>query len=267
MIDVVEYQPPAPATDAGAAQWIAPRLLEDFGTVCRTIPAGFDAYARVFHPADPGSGSPTRWAVVAARTGRSMHSQAQFHRIVTPLPGSGRQDLSLDVQEPLTGELAPDDLRALCPILRAHTRDAMRCWFALWEGWGELTGAVTPLTWATAGAASAPPRTAPGEWQLDLRAARFELPNRAYYLFTGPLEDALRFGYWVSEDWFLPRSPNLFWPQDRSWCVASEIDFDSTLIAGTGALIDEIVQSDELEAWPITPRDSLAFDGDTINEP
>ncbi len=235
--------------------------------MCRTIPTGFDAYARVFHPADPGSGSRTRWAEVAARTGRAMHSQAQFHRIVTPLPGSGRHDPSPHVQEPPTGELAPADLRALCAILRAHTLDAMRCRFALWEGWGELTGAVTPLTWAAAGPPSAPSRPAPGEWQLDLRAARFELPGRAYYLFTGPLQDALRFGYWVSEDWFLPRSPNLFWPEDRGWCVASEIDFDSTLIAGPETLIDAIVQSDELEAWPITPHDSLSFDGDTINEP
>ena len=262
----MEYQPPAPAADAGAAEWIAPRLLEDFGAVCRTIPTGFDAYARLFHPADPGAGTSTRWAEVAAKTGRSMHAQAQFQRIVAPLPNSGHHDLSLNVQEPVTGDLAPADLRALCAILQAHTREAMQCWFALWEGWGELTGAVTLIRATTAGASS-PPRPAPDAWQLDLRAARFELPGRAYYLFAGPLQDALRFGYWASEDSFLPRSPNLFWPDDQSWCVASEIDFDSTLIAGTAALVDEIVQSDELEAWPVNPRDSLAFDGDTINTP
>jgi hypothetical protein len=262
----VEYQPPAPAADAGAAGWIAPRLLDDFGTVCRTIPTGFEAYARVFHPADPGAATPTRWAEVAARTGRSMHAQAQFHRIVAPLPNSGRDDLSLDVQEPMAGDLAPAELRALCAILQAHTPEAMQCWFALWEGWGELTGAVTSVSATTSGTFS-PPRPAPGEWQLDLRAARFELPGRAYYLFTGPLRDALRLGNWGSKDWFLSRSPSLFWPADQSWCVASEIDFDSTLIAGTATLVDEIVQSDELEAWPVNPRDSLAFDGDTINKP
>jgi hypothetical protein len=166
----------------------------------------------------------------------------------------------------MTGDLAPDKLRALCAILQAHTPAAMRCWFALWEGWGELTG-VTTLTWASTTGTPAPPRPAPDEWQLDLRAARFELPGRAYYLFTGPLHDALRFGSWATADWFLPRSPNLFWPDDQSWCVASEIDFDSTLVAGTAALVDDIVHSSELEAWPVDPLDSLAFDGDTINRP
>jgi hypothetical protein len=99
----VEYRPPAPASDAGAADWIAPRLLADFGAVGRTIPTGFDAYARVFHPADTGAGTPTRWAEVAAATGRSMHAQAQFHRIATPLPESGHQNVPLDIQEPITG--------------------------------------------------------------------------------------------------------------------------------------------------------------------
>jgi hypothetical protein len=259
----VEYQPPAPAADAGAAGWIAPRLLEDFGAVCRTIPTGFEAYARVFHPADPGTETPTRWAEVAARTGRSMHARAQFHRIVSPLPNSGQHELP---QEPMTGDLAPAELRALCAILQVHTPEAMRCWFALWAGWGEFTGAARLIRASTA-AAPAPPRPAPGEWQLDLRAVRFELPDRAYYLFTGPLRDTLRLGHWVSEDGFLPRSPSLFWPDDQSWCVASEVDFDSTLVAGTAALVDGIVQSAELEAWPVNPRDSLAFDGDTINQP
>jgi hypothetical protein len=141
----------------------------------------------------------------------------------------------------------------------------MRCWFALWEGWGELTGAITPIGATTAD--RPPPRPAPDEWQLDLRAARFELPGRAYYLFTGPLQDALRFGYWATADWFLPRSPNLFWPDDRSWCVASEIDFDSTLIAGTTALVNDIVHWDKLEARPVDPHHSIAVDGDIINEP
>jgi hypothetical protein len=139
----------------------------------------------------------------------------------------------------------------------------MPCWFALWEGWAEMTGAGSLISATNTGGSS--PRPAPSEWQLDPRAARFELPWRAYYLFTGPLPDALRFGHWASEDWFLPRSPNLFWPDDQSWCVASEVDFDSTLIAGPAALVEEVVRSDELEAWQVNPGDSLAFDGDTVN--
>jgi hypothetical protein len=47
--------------------------------------------------------------------------------------------------------------------------------------------------------------------------------------------------------------------------VASEIDFDSTLVGGTSALIQDIVDQDAVEAWIIGPEDSLAADGDVIN--
>ena len=107
----------------------------------------------------------------------------------------------------------------------------------------------------------------PVHQQLDLHAAQFDLPGRQYNLFTGILDQALHIEYWATDDWFLPRSPNLFWPDDRSWCVTSEIDFDSTLVGGSIGLIDEILANDRLEAWSIRPHDSMARDGDTINRP
>ena len=61
------------------------------------------------------------------------------------------------------------------------------------------------------------------------------------------------------------QSPNLFWPADRTWCVASEIDFDSTLIGGSTELVDAILQAPELDAWSVQPDDSLAHDADRLN--
>jgi len=110
-------------------------------------------------------------------------------------------------------------------------------------------------------------RQAPEEWQLDPHAPEFALPHRIYSLFTGPLGDASKIGRCVTSDWWDPQSPNLFWPDDTSWCVASEIDFDSTLVGGTAGLIAEILHSNDLEAWPVGPDDSLAWDGDIINNP
>jgi hypothetical protein len=262
----VDYRPPAPAPDAAAAAWIAPRLVEQFGAVCGTIPTGYDAYARILHPADPGGGAPLRWAEVAEANGRTMHPLAQFERISTPAPRRGEPTPLHDIQPPIPGDLAPEALRGLCEVLQRHTPDASRCWFAVWEGWGELTGASTVVTFASPGPPP-PIRRAPSQWQLDLRAPRFEAPDRAYYLFSGPVDDALRIGSWPTADWFLPRSPNLFWPDDRSWCVASEIDFDSTLVGGSSDLVAEVLRRDDLEAWPIGPFDSLASDGDTVNQP
>jgi hypothetical protein len=194
-----------------------------------------------------------------------MHALAQFGRISRP-PADAPRTPWHDCQPPTTGDLGPAGLRTLCEILRGHTQDRSQCWFAVWEGWGELTG-VNTVTAAAFGGSPPPPRQAPAGWQLDLRAAKFTLPGRDYYLFTGPLDDALRIGTWITEDWFSPRSPNLWWPDDRSWCVASEIDFDSTLVAGPTGLIDELVHHDDLETWRIGGLDSLAWDGDTINHP
>ena len=60
-------------------------------------------------------------------------------------------------------------------------------------------------------------------------------------------------------------SPNLIWPANHTWLVASEIDFDSTLVGGSAKLIEAIIECSELEAWHVWPTDSLAADADKIN--
>jgi hypothetical protein len=55
-----------------------------------------------------------------------------------------------------------------------------------------------------------------------------------------------------------PTSPNLIWPTDRAWLLASEIDFDSTLIGGSDALVEAIMDSDGIEAARVGATDSLA---------
>lgn len=87
-------------------------------------------------------------------------------------------------------------------------------------------------------------------------------PGRDYLLFSGPLLAAAEIvdpaGIWA-------QSPNLFWPADRSWCVATEIDFDSTIVAGSSVLVAAVLAEPTLEAWPVDPGESLTHDGDTLN--
>jgi hypothetical protein len=94
--------------------------------------------------------------------------------------------------------------------------------------------------------------------------ARISLPDRDYLLFEGPLEAATELGERIG-DAFFPQSPNLFWPQDHAWCVASEIDLFCTLIAGSNSLGEDLVNNPMLEAWRVEPGDSIAFDSDQIN--
>ena len=90
---------------------------------------------------------------------------------------------------------------------------------------------------------------------MDLTGPTFSLPGRTYHLFTGPIEAATRTGKWLTPTWFDSQSPSLFRPADHAWCVATEVDRDSTLTGGTQQLIDAITDNPLIEALPIDPHE------------
>lgn len=65
-------------------RWIAEALTAQRqaglaeGAVAEQVPAGYPAYARVFHPATDEDGNPVRWADVARACGTVFHVEAQF---------------------------------------------------------------------------------------------------------------------------------------------------------------------------------------------
>jgi hypothetical protein len=89
---------------------------------------------------------------------------------------------------------------------------------------------------------------------------RVELPERAYLLLEGPLDAAGELAMPLR-----PQSPNLFWPDDRAWCVTTETDLDSTYLGGTAALIAEILADERLEAVPVPVTDPVWADSDEVN--
>src|SRR2546426_5760997 len=120
----------------------------------------------------------------------------------------------------------------LAALLARHTTTPERCWFCLWDGYSNLHGwpAVAYL-WASDDPHAKPPPPPPPPPPLG--KSRVRLPHRDYLLFTGAAAEA--------EGW--EEGPNLWWPDDRSWCVASEIDLDYTLIGGSRALCAELIRS------------------------
>ncbi len=123
----------------------------------------------------------------------------------------------------------------LAPILAQHTSTPDRCWFCLWEGYAYLTGAMAERTaWNPRGGYAprppSPPRLVPPP---KLPAGRVQLPNRNYVLFAGSVDQG--------DGW--QDGPNLWWPEDRSWCVASEVDLDYTLVGGSPALAEELIKA------------------------
>ena len=95
--------------------------VRDFdGTVGSIVPSGFDAYARVFHPAAL-SGSPrsteVRSAAVAAANGRVMHLAAEWGSITGSWDYQYRADqLGVWNTAPATGSLAPETAARLAPF-------------------------------------------------------------------------------------------------------------------------------------------------------
>lgn len=115
---------------AVAGAWIEPRLGGTIGTVAGQVPMGYEAYARIFHPAYDAAGSPVRWAEVAEVFGTTAHREMQWHAILglpdaDKLRGSYGSDTEIGSkwggQDPQTGRMELETLDALCPILGAHT--------------------------------------------------------------------------------------------------------------------------------------------------
>ncbi len=278
------------SNDVGLAAWIHPLLGGHFGAVTRTVPGGYEAYARICHPANLSNGTLVTWPVVAELTGRQAHPLMQWHALVG---SADHVNITSDLwpgHNPELGRLVPQILEPLTHVLAQHTTTPSHCAFCLWEGWGWLGGSTvtTSPLWSEPGATTAGKRRAPpvrarlrGSFRtqapgpvpapprrhpyLDRDGPRVRLPGRDYLLLTGPLQAATSLGWWPTPTSFQAQSPNLFWPADRAWCVATEIDFDSTLVAGTRTLIDALLNHPKLDAWPLHPDDSLAFDADQVN--
>lgn len=103
---------------------------------------------------------------------------------------------------------------------------------------------------------------------------RFELhggTGRNYILFEAGANDFAD-GTWPDrapwvDNAMWAQSPSILWPEDHAWVIATEIDFDSTLVAGTTALIHELMQTPGLEVLPIRTDADLTCDGDVLNRP
>jgi hypothetical protein len=247
--------------DVTPASWIVGRLWPwnaDVGTrVGAVVPEGFDVYVRAFHPAGGA-----RWSEVAEATGRTFHPLAQFTRLAGEV---------WEGEPPREGCIDRPGAEALVGRLRQHTRTSDDCWLAIWHGYGGITGRMLTTGWTRAGEGwlarlrrrlrRPPMHPVPLPPGLDT-APTFGTQGREYYLYRGTIDVVPRFDWGPSF-----QTPNLWWPDDRAWCVATEIDFDSTLVGCSRECAGALLASSELETAEVELEDRLDVDGDTINPP
>jgi hypothetical protein len=251
-------------------------------TVTSVVPRGYATYVRILHPADNSDGS-VRWSEIAKFSGKTLHPLAQWDCII-PDPDDGQWS------PPRHGEPSSAILLALVLHLGHFTTTPDRCFFAIWDGWGDLHGGGSHVLYRET--TDSPPRSALGRWRvkrahtssleahatprdrfISERAAeaencpKFEFEpktGRPYLLGAGPLDVITEVTDNTSFD--RPGLPvAMWWPADRAWFVASEIDFDSTLVAGSTELRDALLSSKALEAFEVQPDGILSLNGDTVN--
>lgn len=264
--------------DVAAGQWLVDRLGPLGARVGSLLPSGYEAYARVLHPAEAEDGSPARWADVAAACGTTLHPTAQFWRLVGAPEGWRPDDGTWPGHAPRIGTLDAGTYGAVIEALATAAGSDGAVVAGLWEGFGWVDGAGVSFLWLPDDDATAEElearqqgRSVRGAFDRDVLAApRLELPHRSYLLFRGTLADAATV-LDAAGPWSTPgigswgQSPNLLWAADRSWCLATEIDLDSTVIGGPAPVIDAVLARPDLEALPLPADASLMADGDTVN--
>jgi hypothetical protein len=228
------------AVDPRAADWIVGGLHGFAQSVLSLVPAGFSEYVRIFHPAyrTGGSDQEVTWAQIAHANGMRMHAGVQLGSIT----GSERYEWEgqpgVFDRPPDTGNLPREFLEGVSRVLARRTGTPGTCYFAVWEGVGLL-----------------PP---------EVRAApTFSVPSRTYHLLTGPV-DAVGELADAWQPWGV-RSPNLWWPQDHAWCVATEVDLKTTYIGADRPCAQELLSLPGVEAATVPPDLGIDWLSDTLN--
>ncbi|GAA4082042.1 hypothetical protein GCM10023066_12690 [Nocardioides kongjuensis] len=258
------------------AAWVVDEM-RDFGAIVRNlVPADrYAGFARVLHRPDQGlpePGDPTSWSAVARLRGTTVHPQAEFNMVARLRPGA-----PCDFSQPLLGTLDPITLPLVRDVVLRHTQTGDQGWFALWTGHGRR----------------------PASWH---QMPTFHLPGRDYWLFEGAVaavadlssdfenlgrEEAAEAGNLTLTSLTdgparvsaaeqvqfanrmrsagLVQSPNLWWPEDRRWFVASDIDLDSTIVAGPLELMDDLLAEPQLEVVLVDEDTSLTNGCDQRN--
>lgn len=154
------------------------------------------------------------------------------------------------------GDMGDALVDALIPALTAATSTPERCHYALWEGWGDFHAQT--IVWAQD---SSGPQIEAAEIVNRLRLADAvahafveSCPVQPWWggrdmrLFDGPIDAVAAIGSTPFGDELRRRGPQWWWPEDRSWFVATEIDYPWTYLAGSVALVDAITGDPRVEA-------------------
>lgn len=166
---------------------------------------------------------------------------------------------------PQVGSLSKEQVARLRPILADNSGTPESCWFCLWDGFGFWPGGIhaswpagEPLSAIRERQRAAEQEAVQEERKLSSisrvgvhRSTDGLGSLRSFFLFHGGLMA-------VSNLYFDRRyqSPNYWWPDDRLWCVVTDIDARSTYVAGDANLLSALRNS-PLNATEVSREERL----------
>lgn len=283
--------------DVGRGDWLLERA-GGWATAGGVAGTGFAAYARILHPLPAHrwdasvtdqwgvpllvDGRPWRWSDIAERNGKRVHPLVQWVHLSgrTP-PVAVETDDGWTVGPPEEGQLDTDLLAALTVHLARSTTTPTDLVAAVWEGWGDLGAGSSAASFGfgepTAADIAAQQQRALVELRHRrrmiadaLEGPRFAWPGRGFHLMTASLDTFAR-PDWLDtvsiEDHPAPgHTPQMLWPEDHAWVLATEIDWDATIVAGSRTLVADILGDPRFEAFEVDPDDDLSWAADTVNQ-
>lgn len=155
-----------------------------------------------------------------------------------------------------------DLFHVVASIGERHTTSPERAWFAIWEGHGfdKVTSHIAHYGPLGDDARRALERERVALRDEDRRRntairdeldqlPRFDRPDRAYYLLKGPVAAVTELrDPGSSDEW---RNPDLFWPADRRWFVATDVDFWSLYVGGENTFTNELAGAVPTRSEPV----------------
>ena len=218
----VELVPPdhplGPEPDGTLADWWLQQLLpwgREGIPVGALVPSSFPAVCQVLHPWWGQGPRPIRWRQLAAQHGFATVRALDHTRDGFSIPAARDAGLSTS-----PGEMDQTTAATLVEVLTGETTTPDDVFVAVWEGWGDV-----------------PPQRFPGAARLDTQA-------RGHFLLRGPLRGVLTSVAASNRD---QPAAGFWWPADRAWFVSTEIDLEWTFVAGSGELVDRLVNDDRVE--------------------
>lgn len=212
--------------DTSVATWAQDRQSDDVHRTDFQVPSGFDKYCRIFHRVPDQEGILRTWSSFASVVGIDLTEQTHWYSIA-------QRDESLKWIGPTEGALDEVSARGFLTVLSGRLDPSSMLFAGFWRGSSRFQGSDRGLPTVTLGLRD----------QVLFRLTLSALSGDSEEFSRESLE-----------------FPGILWPEDMSWYLSTDIDYNSTIVGGTSDFIDSIMENASVEAVVISPDLDLTYE-------